>query len=133
VADTVNEAFCEIRAVAFDGCALIAAPLLTVRVKLCVAALPIPLLACSVNVKGDPELLVGVPVMAPVVPSKDAQGGKVPLAMLKVGAGEPVAVTVKVPALFTENVVLLALVIAGACVTVSVKDWVATGATPLLA
>ncbi len=94
---------------------------MTVRVKLWVAAVPTPLLAWIVNVNGEPVLLVGVPVMAPVVVFREAQGGKVPAEMLKVGAGEPVAVTVKVPALLTEKVAALVLVIVGGCVTVKVK------------
>ena len=51
----------------------------------------------------------------------------------RVGVGEPVAVTVKVPALPTVKVVELALVIAGAWFTVRVKVWVAGLPTPLLA
>ena len=47
---------------------------------------------------------------------------------LSVGAGNPVAVTVNVPAVPTVNVVLFALVIAGAWLTVSVKLCVASGA-----
>ncbi len=47
--------------------------------------------------------------------------------------GKPEAVTVNVPALPTANVVLLALVMAGARFTVSVKLWVALGRIPLLA
>lgn len=58
--------------------------------------------------------------------------GKVPDAV-KVEAGEPVAVTVNVPALPTVNVVLFALLIAGAWTTVRTKFCVASGATPLLA
>ncbi len=42
-------------------------------------------------------------------------------------------VTVNVPAMPTANVVLLALVIAGAWSTVRVKVWVASGVTPLAA
>ena len=55
---------------------------------------------------------------------------------VRAGVGEPVVVTVNVPAEPTENVALLALVIVGAVVpefTVSVKDWVAGVPTPLLA
>jgi hypothetical protein len=50
-----------------------------------------------------------------------------------VGAGEPVAVSVKVPAVPTVNVAVFALVIAGAWFTVNVKFCVAFGATPLAA
>ena len=47
--------------------------------------------------------------------------------------GVPVAVTVKLPVVPTVNVVLLALVIAGAWVTVRMKGWLAGVPTPLLA
>ena len=46
----------------------------------------------------------------------------------RVGVGEPVAVTVKVPALPTVKVVELTLVMAGAWFTVRVKVWVAVAA-----
>jgi hypothetical protein len=46
--------------------------------------------------------------------------GSVP-ASVSVGFGEPVVVTVKLPAVPTANVVLFALVIAGAWFTFSVK------------
>ena len=42
-------------------------------------------------------------------------------------------VTEKLPAVPTEKVVLAALVIAGAWLTVSVNSWVALGVIPLLA
>jgi hypothetical protein len=58
--------------------------------------------------------------------------GRAPV-WLKVGAGTPVAVTVNVPAVPTLNVVLVALVIAGAWFTVRVKVWLAGVPTPLLA
>jgi hypothetical protein len=56
----------------------------------------------------------------------------VPLS-LSDGVGVPVVVTVKLPFFPTVNVVLLALVIAGAWFTVRVKLWVAALPTPLLA
>jgi len=49
------------------------------------------------------------------------------------GVGFPVVVTVKLPAVPTVNAVLLALVIAGAWFTVSVKLCVAAVPTPLFA
>ena len=58
--------------------------------------------------------------------------GSVPLS-LSVGVGKPVVVTVKLPAAPTVKVVLLALVMAGAWLTVRVKVWVASLPTPLLA
>ena len=47
--------------------------------------------------------------------------------------GRPVVVTVKVPALPSVKVVLSAEVMPGATSTVRVKDWVASGVTPLAA
>jgi hypothetical protein len=58
--------------------------------------------------------------------------GSAPLS-LSVGVGVPVAVTVNVPAAPTANVVLFALVIAGAVFTVSVKLCVAFGGIPFCA
>jgi hypothetical protein len=49
------------------------------------------------------------------------------------GVGDPVAVAVKLPAVPTVNVVVLALVIAGAWFTFSVKLCVAAVPTPLFA
>ena len=72
----------------------------------------------------------GVPLSAPVVALSVTPLGSAPVSV-NVGAGEPVAVTVNDPAVPTVKVVLLALVIAGACWTVSVKLWVAFGVIPL--
>lgn len=83
--------------------------LLTVRVKFCVALVPTPLLA--VKVIGNEPPTDGVPLRTPAV--KVTPDGKVPDSVM-VGVGKPVAVGVKVPAVLTVNVVLLALVIAGA-------------------
>ena len=61
--------------------------------------------------------------------------GKAPDSVMD-GVGDPVVVTVKLPAAPTVNVVLLALVIVGevrAVLTVSVKLWLAGVPTPLLA
>ena len=61
--------------------------------------------------------------------------GSVPVSV-RVGVGVPVVVTENVPVAPTVNVVLLALVIAGAALglfTVTVKAWVAGFPTPLLA
>ena len=49
------------------------------------------------------------------------------------GVGDPVVVTVKLPAVPTVNVVLFVLVIAGDWVTVNVKPWLAGVPPPLLA
>jgi hypothetical protein len=62
----------------------------------------------------------------------DTPAGKAPVS-LNVGVGEPVAVTVNVPAVPTVKVVVFALVIAGTWFTVSVKFCVAFGNTPFAA
>jgi len=75
----------------------------------------------------------GVPESTPVVVLKLTPPGSVPV-MLNVGAGKPVASTVKLPAVPTTNVVLLALVMAGGWLIVSVKGfWTASGGVSLLA
>jgi hypothetical protein len=58
--------------------------------------------------------------------------GKAPDSV-RVGAGIPVVVTLKVPGLPTTNVVLEALVMAGAELTVRLNDWVAAVPTLLVA
>ena len=88
----------------------------TVKVKLWPAGDPTPLLA--VNVMGYVPLVpaAGVPASMPVpgpINPNDTPAGSVPVS-LSVGVGKPVVVTVNVPAAPTENVVLLALVMAGA-------------------
>ena len=52
---------------------------------------------------------------------------------LKFGAGVPLATTVKLPAVPTVNVIVFALVIAGAWLMTSVKFCVAAVPMPLLA
>jgi hypothetical protein len=84
----------------------------TVTVRFCTAFGFTPLAAVNVTVKGDPAVVNGVPLKTPVVAFRLAHDGK-PVA-LKVGAGKPVAVTVKLPATPTEKMALLALVIVGA-------------------
>ena len=79
-----------------------------------------------------PVPAAGVPDSTPVVESRVTPVGRVPVSE-KVGAGLPVAVTVKVPAVPTVKVVVLAEVMAGAGSTVRVKDWVALGRVPLAA
>jgi len=76
--------------------------------------------------------VVAVPLSTPVVALKVTPLGSVPVS-LRVGVGKPVAVTGNDPAVPTVNAVLLALVMAGASLTVSVKLWVAFVPTPLLA
>ncbi len=74
----------------------------------------------------------GVPLRVPVPAVNVTPLGSAPVS-LSVGVGTPAAVTVKVPAVPTVKVVLFALVIAGAWLTVSVKFWVASAPTPLCA
>jgi hypothetical protein len=89
----------------------------TVSVKFCVALVPTPLDA--VNVIEDVPLAVGVPLNTPLVMLNVTPVGGV--TALNVGAGNPVAATVNVPATPTVRDVLFELVIAGAWFTVSVK------------
>ncbi len=86
---------------------------LTVSVKLCVALAPTPLAALSVSAYVPAVPPAGVPERTPVAGFSATPEGSAPVTE-KVGAGNPVAVTVKVPALPVTNVVLFALVIAGA-------------------
>ena len=73
----------------------------------------------------------GVPDRTPVVASVTPEG-RAPVSV-NVGAGVPVAVIANVPAAPTVNVVLFALVIAGAWPTVRVKFCVAFGSVPFAA
>jgi hypothetical protein len=87
---------------------------LVVRVKLWVAAVPTPLLAVNVmgNVPAEPE---AVPLRVPVpfpLSLNVTPAGRVPDSVSD-GAGAPVVVTVKLPALPTVNVALFALMIVG--------------------
>jgi hypothetical protein len=109
---------------------------LIVSVKLCVAAVPTPLLAVIVNayvpavpVAGvPPSVAVPLPLFVNVTPL-----GSAPLSLIDDTVGFPVVAIVKLPAVPTVNVVLAPLVIAGAWLTVSVKLCVAAVPTPLLA
>ena len=73
------------------------------------------------------SVAVPLPLSVRVTP-----GGKAPVSVM-VAAGKPVVVTVNEPAWPTPKLVLSALVIAGAWLTVRVKLWVALGETPLAA
>ena len=90
--------------------------LFTVNVKLCTFA---PTLLVAVMVMGyEPTVpSAGVPLSTPVVELSVTPLGSAPVSV-KVGAGEPVAVTVNVPGVATVNVALVALVIAGGTPTV---------------
>src|SRR5260221_360588 len=92
---------------------VIAGAALTVSVKLCVALAPTPLAAPSVSEYVPAVPPAGVPERTPVAGFSVTPEGSAPVTE-KVGAGKPVAVTVKVPAFPVTKVVLLALVIAGA-------------------
>ena len=76
--------------------------------------------------------MIGVPERTPVVGLRVTPVGSAPVS-LNVGVGNPEAVTVNVPEMPTVKVAELPDVIAGASFTVSVKLWVASGATPLVA
>ena len=76
-----------------------------------------------------PVPVVGVPLRMPVVGLNVIPAGNAPVS-LRVGAGVPVSVTVKLPADPTVNVELARLVIAGASSMVSVKLCVSDPATP---
>jgi hypothetical protein len=94
-------------------------PLPTVSVKLWLAAVPTPLLAVKVSgyVPAVPE--AGVPLSVPVpfpLFLNVTPLGSAPVSLSE-GVGLPVAVTAKLPAVPTVNVVLFALVIAGAWFT----------------
>lgn len=87
-------------------------PPTTVSVKLCVPAGVTPLVA--VMVKVDTPVAVAVPESTPADDSV-TPAGRVPAVTENVEAGEPEAVTLKVPNVPAVKVAELALVIAGAC------------------
>ena len=109
---------------------------MTVSVNGCVASGVTPLLAEMVNKYEPPVAAAGVPLNV-AVPSpwfvKETPDGRLPLSAIVATVGLPLVVIVNVPALPTMNVAALALVIAGAWLTVSLKTCVASGVTPLLA
>ena len=91
---------------------VIAGAWLTVRVKLCTALLPTPLLALKLIGYVPKVPAAGVPLNVLVAELNVTPLGSVPVCVT-VGAGTPVVVTVKVAALPTVKVVAFALVIAG--------------------
>jgi hypothetical protein len=103
----------------------------TVSVKLC-EVVPELLVALKVIEYVPPVPAAGVPLRTPVVVLNVTPVGSAPVS-LNVGAGNPVAVTVKVPPVPTVKVVLLALVMAGGWPTVSVKFCTASAPMPLCA
>ena len=82
-------------------------------VKLWTAFVPTPLLAVKVMWYLAAVPAAGVPLKTFVKALNETPEGSAPASLI-VGVGIPVAVTVNDPATFTVNVVLLALVIAGA-------------------
>jgi hypothetical protein len=102
------------------GVLKLAVALLTVSVKGWLAGVPTPLVAVIVMGKLPTVPSAGVPLSTPADDSVMPLGNE-PVS-LNVGAGNPVAATVNVPAVFTVKAVLLTLVIIGAWPTVSVKD-----------
>jgi len=78
-----------------------------------------------------PEPAAGVPERTPVVAFKVTPDGRVPVSEY-VGAGKPVAVTVKVPATAVVNVTVFADVMTGPCEIVRVNVCVAVS-VPLVA
>src|SRR5208337_3558153 len=106
---------------------------LTVRVKVWVAGLPTPLEAVKCREYVPPVPAAGVPLSVAVplpLSANITPLGKAPVS-LRLGVGEPVAVTVKLPAAPTVKAALLALVMAGAWLTVRVKVWAVGLPTPL--
>src|SRR5437588_141025 len=95
----------------------------TVRMNVCGVA-AIVFVAVKVIEYVPPVPAVAVPESIWLVELYVTPVGRMPVWMID-GAGKPVAVTVKVPAIPTRNVVAFALVIAGASFTVSVNTCVA--------
>src|SRR5262245_66166377 len=105
---------------------------LTVSVKFWVAFGGTPLAAVNVIGYVPPVPAAGVPESTPVPALNVTPEGNAPLS-LSVGVGNPVLVTVKVPAVPTVNVVLLADVIAGPCCSVGRQVGGALGGSQLAA
>lgn len=103
----------------------------TSSVKFCVAFVPTPFDAVIVIEYEPPVPAAGVPLSRPVELKLTPLGSV--LVVLKVGAGVPVAVTWKLPAVPTVNVVVFALVIVGASLTCKVKLCEASVPMPLCA
>src|SRR3954452_5548021 len=109
----------------------------TLNVKFCVASVPIPFAAVMIQAYGEPEAVPapGVPAMVAVLLPLSVNVtplGSVPVRVIPL-VGKPVVLTVNVwPLTPWVKVALLALVMAGAWLMVSVKFCVAFGVTPLL-
>src|ERR1700683_4934346 len=90
----------------------------------------------AVMVMANDPAAAGVPASVAVplpLSVKVTPLGRVAPVSDRVGSGKPVVVTVREPAVPALNVVLLALVMAGAAFTVSVKVWLASAPMPLSA
>ena len=111
---------------------VMAALSLTVSEKLWVTE-PEVLLALNTITWVPPVPAAGVPEMTPVVAFRTRLLGKEPESMVKVGPGNPLAASVKLPAVPTAKVLAVALVNTGALPTVSVKFCVESLPTLLLA
>ena len=94
----------------------------TFRVSVWVASLPTPLLAFTVKVRVPAVPAAGVPVIAPVFAFRLRPSGRLPVVMLKAGAGKPAAARVKLPAVDSWKFAVVALVNEGARFT----NWVST-------
>ena len=117
VATTVNVAVWPRFSAPPTGCVVIAGATiagLTVRTKVWFTATP--LLAVSVRVMGEPAVSGAVPLRTPEVALSESHAGW-PV-MLNVGAGLPLAVTVKAPSSVALNDALERLVKIGAAITV---------------
>jgi hypothetical protein len=112
---------------------------LTVSVKACVAVAPTPLLALIViglRAAGERARRAGERGRTVVVVGEAhprGQGTRLADAHRRPRRATPVVVTTKLPAVPTVNVAALALVIAAAWLTMSVKACVALGVTPFCA
>src|SRR5262249_22436627 len=110
---------------------VIAGGAVTRTVKLCVAFGSVPLVADRGG--GKDALSVAVRANSPA-DDNVRPGGSVPVVTLTVGVGKPVIVTWNVvPAMFSPNVAVFTLVIAGGALTRTVKLCVAFGSVPLVA
>jgi len=97
----------------------------TVSVKLCVAAVPMPLLAVIVIGKAPEVAEVPLSVAVPLPLSmKVTPAGSAPVSV-NAAVGKAVEVTVKLPGVFTVKATLLALVMLGCWSMVMVKPFVA--------
>jgi hypothetical protein len=120
----------------FDAALVIAGASLMVKVKLCAGEDPAVFVAVKVMAYVPPVPAAGVPANVPVplpLSVKVTPVGSATPPRAMVGVGDPLVVTVNVPAVPTVNVVALALVIAGPWFTVRVKFCAGVEPTVLVA